>query len=451
MRVLYIIRRFPVVTQTFVLREVAALSQVESEEISVVSVLPARGELDGSIHDFDLSRLQVHRPPSLRAQLRAAGYWLIRKPFAFLRGAAGLLWEGRGSVRGLAFSAACIPRSAAIASLVRAERIEHLHTHFATESTGVTSLVARLTGTPYSFTPHAYDLFSYSYGLRRRIAEASFVVAISNFHRGFLRSFSGDETKHPVIHCGLDLDRFDFVPERAAGSPRHILCISTFTEKKGHRTLVAAFAEATRAGLDLRLRLVGTGPLMEEIRTLVADLGVAHLVDFLGTCSQQEVQEELARAAMLVQASVVASNGDSEGLPVAILEAMAVGLPVVATAVAGVPEVVQTGRTGILVDAGDTAQLCEAMLSVVRSPAGLAELDPCSARAHRARVRHQATPWRRWRATSGEARSPRPDEGRLDLPRVPRARCAPRQRPDRFAHGACDHSVPTSRHSPASA
>ncbi len=247
---------------------------------------------------------------------------------------------------------------------------DHVHAHFATYPAMGAWLCHRLTGIPYSFTAHAHDLYVHQHGLRRRIDEASFVVAISDYNRGIVEKLRTSDTPVHVIRCGVDLGKYDFLPTfPPASGPVRTLCVASLEEKKGHRYLLEAIAEGPEMD-RIQLDLVGSGKLHVQLEQQARDLGISDRVRFLGSLPECQVAELLGQAQLFVLPSVVDATGDMEGIPVALMEAMAAGVPVVSSRLSGIPELVRDRRTGLLAEPGDVASLRAALTLALRDPVG---------------------------------------------------------------------------------
>jgi glycosyltransferase involved in cell wall biosynthesis len=257
------------------------------------------------------------------------------------------------------------------------ERVDHLHAHFATYPALSAWLCHRLTGVPYSFTAHAHDIFVDTSFLARKLRDARFVVAISDYNRRVLREFGGErDTPVHVVHCGIEPGAYGFRPRLpSAEGPVRALCVASLQEHKGHEVLLRALAgadELERLSVDL---VGGRDP--RPLEALARELGVEGRVRFLGGLPEQEVARLLGEADLFVLPSRVARDGQMEGIPVALMEALASGLVVVASRLSGIPELVEDGRTGILAEPGDPASLRAAL---ARALAGDG-LDPAAGRA----------------------------------------------------------------------
>ena len=198
---------------------------------------------------------------------------------------------------------------------------------------------------------------------------ASGIVAVSRAMRKRLIELGAPPDKVFLNPCGVDCSAF--CGSDPSSSPPSFMAVGRFVEKKAPHLTILAFAEVHRSCPEARLRMIGFGPLLDSCVQLAQGLGIAQAVEFLGSCPPHVVQQEMRRARCFVQHSVVAPDGDSEGTPVAILEAGASGLPVVSTRHAGIPDVVIEGMTGFLVEEGDVPGMARGMLELVKNP-GLA-------------------------------------------------------------------------------
>lgn len=362
-RVAYLVSRFPVASETFVIRE---MDQVEADpriEITeLLSLFPPKRSFSHAIAERWLPR---HRRPSVAAATGSTAMWLLRRPLRTIAIAAAIVRETWREPRALARALAVVPLGAAHASTIRSERIDHIHAHFAASPALAAWVASRLTGATYSFTAHAYDIFTDQTLLSRKIADASFVVGISEFNRRFMAPFN---TSPPVpihvVHCGVDPDAYPFEPkEPIVSDPPRALCVATLQEKKGHAVLLDALARDP--GLERTIvDFAGGGELEDDLRARARELGLEERVHFLGPQEEAQVRELLERCDLFVLPSVIASDGQMEGIPVALMEAMAVGRPVVASRMSGIPELIDDDRVGRLAEPADAADLGRAIAAV---------------------------------------------------------------------------------------
>jgi colanic acid/amylovoran biosynthesis glycosyltransferase len=360
-RVLYVVSRFPKLTETFVMNELAALNprfDVRFAALNRTSESP-RDEQSAAVlrSAWFVSALA---PNTFLAHLR----WLRRAPRGYLG-----VWRGavrempRAGFGELVKTIVAIHLAARLAELAVDARIEHVHAHFANHPATAAWVVHRLTGIPFSFTAHANDLYRASPLLTGAATEARFVVAISEYNRHLLRARCPDARVH-VVHCGVDTARFSPPTERAARPRRRIVCVARFEPNKGHRDLLAGFALLATTHSEVDLVLIGDGSEQAAIQRLAASLGLGDRVAFLGACSPDEVRDQLRTAELFVLAAVRDETGRMDGIPVALMESMASGVPVVTTSVSGIPELVGDDA-GLLVEPGDPAALSKAMTRIL--------------------------------------------------------------------------------------
>jgi glycosyltransferase involved in cell wall biosynthesis len=280
--------------------------------------------------------------------------------------------------------AACARRAA---PLLPADPVR-LHAHFANDAAALARYIAALTGVAYRVTAHAYDIYQDPFLLAPNLAaaEATYTVSAANLEhlRQQAAATGGESGRLHLLRCGLDLAAFPFREPPPPAEPTRLLCIARLIPKKGHALLLRAMATLVRRSWQLELGLVGDGPLAAELRAQVRALGLDGRVQFHGPQPAAATQELLRAADVLVLASRVAADGDRDGLPVALVEAMAAGVPVVATRVAGIPELVDEA-TGWLAAPDDADALAAAIADALEEP-----LADRRARARRARARVEA-------------------------------------------------------------
>lgn len=368
----YIVSRFPKITETFILREILALE----EDGFAVELFPLVLVREERIHPEAL-RLKdaAHWTGLLAGSVWAAqAYWLVRKPGTYLKLWGEVLAGNLRSPKFLIRSLVALPRAAWMARRARKLGCRHLHAHFATHAALAAYAASRLAGIPYSFTAHAHDIYVERPMLDRKIRGSRFVVAISEFNRRYLRDLFGDEAsaRTRVIRCGVDTEQY--VPTKPRGhgagaaAEARMACIASLEEYKGHAYLVEACALLARQGIPFRCDLVGGGRLEGRLKAKVAAAGLADRIRFHGRLPQAEVRKILAASDLLVLPSIVTGAGKMEGLPVVLMEALALEIPVVSTDISGIPELVRDGETGVLVPQKDPAALADGISRQLGAP-----------------------------------------------------------------------------------
>jgi glycosyltransferase involved in cell wall biosynthesis len=245
--------------------------------------------------------------------------------------------------------------------------VGHVHAHFAHVPTSIAMYAGIAGGMPFSFTGHANDLFERPTLLPEKLGRCAFSSCISDYNRDHLRAVHA-LARLPIVRCGIDLDEFAFSPHSFAQVPHRILFVGRLVEKKGPSLLLEALAKLRNGGTTLVADIVGTGPLLESLTRRSRELGLATTVQLHGAQPQEKVRELLYRATVFVLPCVVSSTGDQDGIPVALMEAMAAGVPVLSTRVSGIPELIETGVSGLLVDPGDSSELASALASLLSQP-----------------------------------------------------------------------------------
>ena len=357
MRVAYLINQYPKVSHTFIRREILAL---ERRGITV-SRIALRG------WDMPLVSEEDHRERELTRFVLKEGIVrlllcftsiLILRPIPMMR-AFGLIWKmSRRSDRPLLVHIAYLVEASCILRWVRQDGIEHVHAHFGTNSAEVAMLVHLLGGPQWSMTVHGPDEFEKKHliGLSLKVAHCAFVVAISSFGRGqiFKLSRLEDWPKVHVVHCGIDDDVSNGNEEPPPSAPR-LVCVGRLSEAKGQLLLLEAAHRLSVRGVNIELVLAGDGEMRPDIEQLILRYNLQEMVRITGWLSGEQVRDEILAARALVLPSF------AEGLPVAIMEAMALRRPVISTYIAGIPELVRSGDHGWLVPSGDVEALVDAI------------------------------------------------------------------------------------------
>ncbi len=379
-RVAYLVSRFPLTTETFIVRELDRVAQSEDIDVELLSLFSAGDQV---VHEEARRWVGRARRASLLRGAVALVRELVRAPRSVARIVARVVVDHAREPRVLAKALVTVVLAFDHVTTVRRRGVDHVHAHFATYPALAAWVIHRLTGVPFSVTPHAHDIFVSQAGLRTRLQAAAAVIAISEYHWRFLQRFGARPERLHRLGCGLDLQQYAFAPrELPDAGPVDVLCISSFRSYKGQRVLLNALALGGPALARLRVELVGTGPLLAACRALAVELGLEDRCTFSGARDQTYIRRRLAEAHVLVQPSLVQADGDTEGLPTTLVEAAACGVTMVGTSVAGVPELVEDGITGFLADPASAEDLCRALLGVLSRPGGMATMQ----RAARERV-----------------------------------------------------------------
>jgi colanic acid/amylovoran biosynthesis glycosyltransferase len=360
LRIAYFINHYPKVSHSFVRREILALER----QGFIVQRIALRGWQDSLPDEEDLQeqkRTHYVLRGGLLSLLLPVVRAMLRAPSRFFAATALAVRMSRDSERPLPYHLIYVAEACRILEWLRAFGGVRLHAHFGTNSAEVAMLVRALGGPPYSFTVHGPDEFLRPIGLEEKIHRSAFVVAISSFGRSqlFLRARHADWAKIKIVHCGLEKSFYEAASPALA--PPRLICVGRLCEAKGQLLLIEAAALLASKGIFFELVLAGDGPMRKEIEELVREYGLAERVRITGWISSGQVREEILAARALVLPSF------AEGLPVVIMEAMALRRPVLSTYVAGIPELVRHGQEGWLFPAGSVSGLAEAMQACLAS------------------------------------------------------------------------------------
>lgn len=340
----YVLKMYPRFSETFIVSEILA-REAAGDRIEIFSLLPPN---DPRFHS-ELARVQapvtyIDRP------LKTVDLWECFHA-AEAAGLTGALARNFAELAAAASDDAV--RAINLAVALQHRNIRHMHVHFASGATSVARLASAITGIPYSFTAHAVDIFHDSVSsddLRIKLEQAHHAVTISHFNLRYLRRrFPSSTARLHLVRNGLDLERFPYRDPPPLGATVRIAAVGRLVEKKGFQHLLPAAAELLDEGFRLDLRIAGTGLLAEELGASIERLGLGDHVRLIGPQTQEQVHELLDTSDMFVAPCVIGADGNADGMPTVLLEAMAAGVPCISTAVTGIPEVVRNGSTGILV------------------------------------------------------------------------------------------------------
>lgn len=372
-RVAYIVSRFPTVTETFILYEILELKRL-GVHIEIFPLLRQNESVEhdevkdlcGNVHYLNFFSLSV---------FLAQFYWMAKRPIKYIR----IWWEVlKGNIKSLKFLSRAIvtlPLAASFAIQMKKLGIMHIHAHWATHPALAAYVVRNLADISFSFTAHAHDIYVERSMLDKKIKNASFLVTISEYNLRMLENLYGAAaaSKTHVIRCGVNLDTFQ-LHSRKRSKKFSIICVASLKDYKGHIFLLRACSQLKDKGVKFRCLLVGDGELRGEIERNIIQLGLSDDVKLLGFRPHHRVRQLLNAADVMVLPSVITANGKKEGIPVALMEALASAMPVISTAISGIPELIENGKTGLLIPERDSNALFEALLMIYKSPEFAEEL-----------------------------------------------------------------------------
>jgi glycosyltransferase involved in cell wall biosynthesis len=361
-RIAYLTTAYPEVSHTFIRREIAELER-RGHEIVRLSVRRPTSELVDPLDQAERPRttyLLAERGALAASVLRALG-----RPDAFFRALATALRLARKSDRGVVRHLAYLAEACRVRAIAEERAVDHLHVHFGTNAAAVALLARELGGPPFSVTVHGPDEFDapIALALREKVAAAAFTVAISHFGAAQLRRWTRPEDwpRIAIAHCTIDA-AFAAEPAPIAPDADTFVCVGRLSAQKGQLLLLDAFAALVASGAGARLVLAGDGELRDAIERRIVELGLGERVSITGWVAGDAVRALLRRSRALVLPSF------AEGLPVVLMEALALARPVVTTYVAAIPELVEAGRSGWLVPAGAVEPLVAALRDALATP-----------------------------------------------------------------------------------
>jgi glycosyltransferase involved in cell wall biosynthesis len=375
MKVAYLVNQYPSVSHSFIRREIAALETL-GVTVERFSVRPAPADLVDPADRAERERTHVLLAGA-GALLGAVAITALTRPMRWLRALALTVALGRRSERGVLRHFAYLAEACLLVRVLKQYEVRHLHAHFGTNPAAVALLTRTLGGPPYSFTVHGPEEFDRpdALSLGRKIEGAAFVVGVSAFGRSQLFRWCGlaHWPRVWVVRCGVDASFLGDGPQPVSDT-RRLVCVGRLSEQKGQLLLLEALGKLKEQGVEFEMVLAGDGPMRPQIEEQIRNWGLEGRVRITGWLSGAAVRQEVLAARALVLPSF------AEGLPVVLMEALALGRPVLTTYVAGIPELVTPGVNGWLVPAGSVAALADSLRQVLETPtAELARLGAAGA------------------------------------------------------------------------
>jgi glycosyltransferase involved in cell wall biosynthesis len=385
-RIAYLTTTYPSVSHTFIRRELCELER-QVGEVARFAVRHTPYDIvdpDDAREDGKTFRILSQSRLRWLSTLAKRG---LGSPLATIAGLRKAVALGRKSSRGLPVHAAYLLEAMMLLDEVEKRGIEHLHVHFGTNPAAVAQIMRAMGGPPYSFTVHGPDELDAPLGLKLgpKIEDAAFVVAITHYCAAQLRRWVSHEhwDKIRVVHCTVG-DEFFAQAQPIDPASKRLVCVGRLSPQKGQLLLVEAFADAIDRGADAELVLCGDGEMRAEIERIAAERGLGDRLRITGWISGEQVRKEILAGRALALPSF------AEGLPMVIMEAFALGRPVLTTYIAGIPELVKDGSNGWLIPAGSRDAITEAILDVLRTPT--AKLEQMAALGREAVREHHYTP-----------------------------------------------------------
>jgi glycosyltransferase involved in cell wall biosynthesis len=380
LKIAYLINAYPKVSHSFIRREIHALER-QGLEVERIALRGWEGPLPDAEDQRERERTRYVLRGGLRSLLLPLIQTWLRSPGRLFRAVRLAARMARCTDRPLAYHLAYVAEACRILRWITRDGVERLHAHFGTNSAEVAMLVHSLGGPPYSFTVHGPEEFMRALGLPEKIRRASLVIAISSFCKSQLCLSAPYEEwpKIQIVRCGLEEAFHRNAASRVPAPAARLSCVGRLCEAKGQPLLIQAAARLAAKNIDFQLVLAGDGPLRASLEGLIDGFRLRDRVRITGWISGAQVREELLASRAMVLPSF------AEGLPVVLMEAMALRRPVLTTYVAGIPELVTHGETGWMFPAGSVADLALAMEQCLLCPDD--EISRMGEAAHRRVIR----------------------------------------------------------------
>lgn len=368
MKIAYLAPEIPALSATFVYNEILSL---EKDGLTIVPIsvhVPGTKALEGPAQELSGRTCYLYSLPR-HVLIRNVAAMLFGRPGRFFRALScavrdalevGLVNHTGMGILFRFFAASTVAR------ILILQGCTHLHAHFAHIPTDLAMYASLLSGIPYSFTAHANDIFVRGWNLDKKVERSAFAVTISGFNREYLTERGADRNKIHVIHCGVDSGSFARKETTFLQQPLRLGSLGRMVEKKGFDILIEACRTLKDSRIPFCLELAGDGPLQNDLIRQVQSLGLSGVVRFIGPLPHDHVPGWLKSLDIFVLPCKKDSEGDMDGIPVVLMEAMLSGVPVVSTRLTGIPELVKDTETGYLADPGDAPGLASAIITAIR-------------------------------------------------------------------------------------
>lgn len=355
--VAHLIQVFPNLTITFVYREIMALEAMglKIDTFSIWRPKPqqvsseAKGFLDTTFYIFPLKWLRF---------IKAHLYFLITRPAKYVGTFIFVLTRPGMKFSHLRRTFLHFLYGIYLASEIKQRNLQHIHAHFALNAATVALIISRLLGITFSITAHANDIFDDPILLKEKLENAKFVITISEYNRRYLQSVAATHNLH-IVNYGLDLRQFRPLTERTKSDVPIILAVGRLVEKKGYPDLIESCRILVERGYQFKCKIVGDGPQRPLLQQLISEAALDEVVSLEGIVLQENLMDYWKQATVFALPCVVGPDGDRDGMPNVLIEAMALQIPVVSTSLVGIPEFIQHGHSGLLAAPGDTAGLAD--------------------------------------------------------------------------------------------
>ena len=372
-KVLYVVSRFPSLTTTFTAYEMSTIQQA-GVDVHVATVWSSEeGNEPQTVEKQFIDKTCDLRLSSPALWLRSIQQVLLKPQILIL---IFQLFVGHlTSIYALLKLLVSLPKGLYLGYWVKKHGFQHIHAHFLSSPATVALIASRISGVPYTVTIHAFDIFATSpyertASIPLKCEKAAVCIVISKFNLDYMRkTWPKMSGRFELIHNGIDVDVFSNRVEHVTDPNEfYILSNGRLVYKKGHAFLLEAVAKLRKQNRNVKLQIIGGGPLESELHDLASRLEIKEHVTFTGKMLQEEIIQHYRKSDMFVLACAISPDGDMDGIPVVLVEALAMEIPTVSTQVSGVPEIVQDSVTGLCVPPHDSQALADAMAFMMDHP-----------------------------------------------------------------------------------
>ena len=366
-RVAYIMSRFPGLSETFILREMCEMERIGWQ----LELYPLIYQEEVIIHDEAKSWLNKAKRPRIFSILRENIQRAFFNPRLYFSVLFRVFTENRKSPKFLSRAIIVFPKAVWMARQMQNEQVTHIHCHYATHSALAAWIINQISGIPYGITVHAHDIFVDQTMLYRKLFDAKYIISISEYNKKFLVGHFGDwvSQKISIVHCGIYPDKYKSSQNSFERSGQFkIISIGSLRPYKGFTYLLEACQLIKQAGVNFKCYIIGGGELRRSLETKILDLNISDVVELMGPKNQAEIASLLPAADCYIQPSIITPSGKMEGIPVSLMEAMACCIPVIATNISGIPELVLDGETGWLIPPKSPNAILESVMQVYNQP-----------------------------------------------------------------------------------
>ena len=368
MKIAYLAPEIPALSATFVYNEILQLGDLNTEVVPFSVHKPFSEALNPALDVMKKDVIHIYEY-SKSVVLFAHLLLLLQHPLRYLATlklvVADMFKLGLCSRNAMGLAFRYFYAGKVARDLMR-NQCQHVHAHFAHVPTDITMYAASFSGISFSVTAHANDLFERGWLLKEKVQRSAFFATISEFNQRFLAEIGVDTEKVRIIRCGVDAEQFSQRQGFVSNLTLKVGVVGRLVEKKGIDTLIKALSLLIKQGQKIELSIAGAGPLTDELASLVQQTGLTPTeVKFLGAIPHTQVADFIESLDVFILPCKQDGNGDMDGIPVVLMEAMLSGVPVISTEISGIPELVINKETGLLVQPGNEHVLAEAMSSII--------------------------------------------------------------------------------------